>query len=216
MWLIILFILGFLISFFLTLYSMRDFLIKPGSKSMFGVYLVRNLSNFNIEFLNSILVSFLEKDLISFERLFKDGESALVIFGPSSLLKYHDLNLQELEDYTSLDLSKLSVFEAHLKSAKNLKEHLPTLSKDERIWIQILCKNGKKQIDCQIRIVIYSDVRLKQLSGEFQANFKDILVKVPRPYSKHQLFEFYKGRNFLKEDMNKLTSEDILNLSLFL
>lgn len=194
---------------------MRDFLIKPEGKSMFGVYLVRNISNFNINSLNLILDSFLEKGLISFERLFKDGETALVIFGPNSLLKYKDLNLLELEDYTSLDLTKLSIFEAHLKSAKNLKEHLPILLKDERIWIQLVCKNRKSQIDCQIRIVIYSENRLKELTEQFQANFKDILIKVPRPYSKSQLFEFYKERAFIKGDMSKLSSENILNLSLF-
>ncbi len=216
MWLIILFILVILISFFLALYSMKDFLIKPEGKSGYGVYLVRNLGNFNIQSLNLILENILKKDLISFERLFKDRESALVIFGPSSLLKFKDLNLLELEDYTSLDLNKLSVFEAHLKSAENLKDNLPILSKQERIWIQAICKDSKGQIGCQIRIVIYSENRLKELVDEFQDNFKKTLVKVPKPYSKSQLFEFYKQRALIKEEVDKLTLENILNLSLFI
>lgn len=216
--LIILFILVVLISFFLAMYSMRDFLVKPNSKLEYGIFLVRNLNNFNLEILGSILEESQKQNvLVSFERLFKDADSALVIFAPKALiLKYTDLlNLLELEDYAVLDLDFASVFEIGLKSSQDLRVNLPKLNKDERIWIQLVTKGevgGKATY--QMRAVIYS--ANKNLAVEFQDNFKNILPKIPKPYSKKQFFEFYKARSFIKGDAKKIQVEDILNLSLFL
>lgn len=196
---------------------MRDFLIKPDSKFEHGVFLVKNLANLNIQLLKSILRESSKANLlVSFERLFKDSESALVIFGPKTLLlKYAmELNLLELEDYANLDLNFASVFESTIKSTKDLRVNLPKLATDERIWIQLIIRGGEVQIPYQMRIVIYSAEG--NLAEEFQKNYKSTLPKIPKPYSKNQLFEFYKIRSFIKEGSHKLKIEDVLNFSLFL
>lgn len=195
---------------------MRDFLIKPDTKSEYGLFLVRNLNNFNLSFLNSIFTDLKKLDfLISFERLFKDGESALVIFGPRKvLLNYQHLNLLELEDYAKLNLTDAAIFEADFKSSQDLRAHLPKLTNNERVWVQLICK-GEKSFSSQLRVVIYSASKLKNLTEEFQTNFKGQLNKLPKPYSKSQLFEFYKMRSFIKGEARKMKIEDILNLSLF-
>ena len=196
---------------------MKDFVIKPDTKSEYGLFLVRNISNFNLFFISSIFEQIYKKNiLISFERLFKGGEGALSIFGPKSIIsKYKDLNLLELEDYARLDLNHTSIFEVNLRVTKGLKESLPKLLNDERIWIQLVAK-GDKGFSSQIRVIIYSVDRLKQLTEEFHTHFKEKIVKLPKPYSKEQLFEFYKSRSFIKGDTQKIKAEDVLNLSLFL
>lgn len=213
---IILFILVFLISFFLALYSMRDFQHTPSKRGEYGVFLVKNLNNLNQNSLSAILTEAKQQNfLISFEKLFKGSESALAIFAPRLLLsKFNQLNLLELEDYTNENLTNMNIWEAEIRDTKSLKINLPKLALDERIWIQAVVKNN-----VQLRIIAYSQnlERLKQITGQFQTNFKNSLPKWPKPYSKTQLFEFYKTRSFIKgEKTVKLNVENILNLCLFL
>lgn len=202
---------------------MRDFQLKPNAKNDYSLFLVRNISKLNLDSFNSILNELSKKDLlVSFERLFKGEESALVVFGPKNiLLNYQDLNLLELEDYTDLNLDNISIWEADVRTIKGLRANLPKLLKEERIWIQIVgkLKLGNSLIPAQVRIVIFSPIkdRLKSLTDEFQKNFKNTLPKIPRPYAKDQLFDFYKQRSFLKEGKGlKLRVENILYFSLFL
>lgn len=196
---------------------MRDFLIKPNLGFEHGVFLVRNLSGFNLEILSLILEDCLRKDLyVSFEKLFKDSEAAFVIFGPKTIIsKYQrELNLLELEDYANLDLNFASVFEISIQSVKDLRLNLPKLAKDERVWIQLITKGGAELFPYQARAVLYSANR--NLAAEFQKNYKNILPKIPKPFSRQQLFEFYKMRSFLKGDTDRIKKEDILSFLYFL
>lgn len=217
--LIILFILVVLISFFLALYSMRNFEMKPDSKVEYGTFLFRNLSNINPNSFAPLLED-LAKDnlLISFERLFKGREGVLIVYGPKNILaNYRDqFNLLELEDYTNFDISQVSVFEVDVRDVKGFRENLPNLLADEQLWIQIILKN--KAVRTRVVLTSESEGRLKELTEQFQEKYKSILPKVPKPYSKAQIFEFYKNRSFITEsgkDVN-LKIEDILNLWFFL
>lgn len=224
--LIILFILVILISFFLALNSMRIFEMKPNSKFEHGLFLIRNPGYLTPEVLSSIFADLSKMDLlISFERLFKGLESALVVFGPKVVLLKHQeaLNLLELEDYTNLDVANISIWEVGVKSLKDFKNHIPQLMDDEKVWLQLVLKMEDEKsglTSVQARITVYSpDVpRLKQLTENLQKSYENILPKIPKPYSKLQLFEFYKTRSFIKESGKniKLRTKDVLNLGFFL
>ncbi len=212
---IVLFILVFLISFFLSLYSMRDFQHTPSEKEEYGVFLIKNPVVLNTEILGQILDISSKKDsMISFERLFKGSEVALVIFAPRVLVsQFKELDLLELEDYTDLNLDSLNIWEVDIRNTQNLKVNLPILAPNDRIWVQTIIKNNTA-----VRIAVYSENadNLKQITEKFQQNFKNSLPKIPKPYSKKQLFEFYKTRSMIKgEKQLKLKPEDILSLCLF-
>ena len=224
--LIFLFILVILISFFLALYSMHDFEIKPSSKLEYGAFLIRNLKNLNPESLTHLFSDLAKSNLlISFERLFKGHEGVLVVYGPKNiLLNYQEqFNLLELEDYTNINLNSVSIWEVGVRDITGFRDKFPDLLPNEQIWFQIILRANKKSssiIPTRVRVVLTSQGgdRLKELTKEFQDNYQSILPKVPKPYSKSQVFEFYRKRSFIKEggrDIN-LKIEDILNLWFFL
>ena len=93
------------------------------------------------------LHSLTEKDrqIISLERLFRGQKSALVIFGPKEVLRKfaEQLNLLELEDYSGVDPSKISVWEigknkdAKLLEIEYLFINMPNLLENEQFWWQV-------------------------------------------------------------------------------
>lgn len=213
--LIFLFILVILISFFLALYSMHDFEIKPNSRSEYGTFLIRNPKNLTPHLLMSLFSDLAKSNLlISFEKLFKGHEVALVVYGPKNILmKYQDqFNFLELEDYTnSLDLDNVSIWEMGLKIPENFKD-LIKLEKEEKLMFQLILhpRKGKDILNAQIRVVV-SIADLERLKA-----LKEALPKIPKPFSKIQLFEFYKKRSFISDIKNSnLKIGDILNLGLF-
>ncbi len=224
--LILLFILVVAISFFLALYSMHDFEIKPNLKLEYGTFLIKNPKNLNPESLAPLFSELAKSNLlISFERLFKGHEGVLVVYGPKNILmKYQDqFNFLELEDYTRADLNNISIWEVEVRDKLNFRDKFPNLAEHEQIWFQIILRINKKDLrifPTRVRVVLVSqeENRLKELTKEFQDNYKSTLPKIPKPYSKAQIFEFYKKRSFIKEggrDIN-LKIEDILNLWFFL
>lgn len=224
--LIFLLILVILISFFLALYSMHDFEIKPNLKLEYGAFLIKNINNLNPQSLIPLFSELAESNLlISFERLFKGREGVLIIYGPKNiLLKYQDqFNFLELEDYTNVDLNNISIWEVEVHDSLKLRDKFPNLYQHEQIWFQIILKINKKDLNyfpTRIRVVLRSqgEARLKELTAQFQDSYKSALPKIPRPYSKAQILEFYKKRSFIKEsgkDIN-LKIEEILNLWFFL
>lgn len=224
--LILLFILVVAISFFLALYSMHDFEIKPNLKLEYGTFLVKNPKNLNPNSLAPLFSEVTKSNLlISFERLFKGHEGALVVYGPKNILmKYQDqFNFLELEDYTKADLNNISIWEVEVRDVSGFRDKFPNLGEHEQIWFQIILSPNKKDLrsfPARVRVVLVSkeENRLKELTKEFQNNYKSALPKIPKPYSKDQIFEFYQKRSFIKEggrDIN-LKMEDILNLWFFL
>ena len=204
---------------------MHDFEIKPNLKLEYGTFLIKNPTNLNPDTLTPLLADLAKANLlISFERLFKGHEGVLVVYGPKNiLLRYQNqFNFLELEDYTGIDLNHIAIWEVEVHDKPNFRDKFPDLLPDEQIWFQIILRINKKDLSffpTRIRVVLTSqdESRLKELTKDFQEKYKLILPKIPQPYSKSQMFEFYKKRSFIKEgggDIN-LAIEDILNLWLF-
>ncbi len=224
--LIFLFILVILISFFLALYSMHDFEVKPSSKLEYGAFLIKNPKNLSPQTLAPLFSGLAKSNmLISFERLFKGHEGVLVIYGPKNiLLKYQSqFNFMELEDYTNIDLNNVSIWEVEVRDMTSFRDKFPNLLEQEQIWLQIIPEINKKDLSVfptRIRVVVISEEeeRLKELTTQFQENYKHILPKIPKPYSRLKVFEFYRKRSFIKTGAKviNLKIEDILNLWFFL
>lgn len=222
--LLLLLILVILISFFMALYSMHDFEIKPNSKFEYGVFLIRNLKNLTAVNLVPLFSDLAKLNLlVSFERLFKGHRGVLVVYGPKDILsKYQDqFDFRELEDYTNIDLSSISIWEVDVRDIVSFRDKFPDLLLEEQMWFQIILKVKKDLsfIPTRVRVVLTAgnENRLKQLTGQVQEVYGSILPKIPKPYSKDQVFEFYKKRSYIKEsghDIN-LKIADILNLWFF-
>lgn len=226
--LIILLIFIIFLSLFLTLISMRDYKEAPkDKKGEYGLFLIRNFNNLSYPLILGIYSKLLEKRaIISFERLFKGGESALTIFGPKSILSEYSslLDLLELEDYVNLDYKNLSIWEIGLKLKKvdiNFKgakifEDLK-LNLDEQVWFQIILKANSKDVNqflSQIRMASQSlnEIRRKNI---LQANLKPPFIKIPRPYSIENMLKFYKDRAIGKDkNILSLDAKEVLNLIL--
>lgn len=211
LWLI-LFLLIVGISFILALQSMKDYQELPKKATVeYGLFLIRNTDNFNVEFLNSLRSK--EGFIISLERLFKGNQTALTIFGPKKIIEEYSagLNLLELEDYTAfLDNNMLSVWEIGVKNNKllnipnlnNIFDNLPKLRPDEQFFWQVLLKKEENlSFQTQIRAVIFSSdsQRRKMLADDLQQIGMGELTKIPRPFSPLQMMAFYSSRSFSKD-----------------
>lgn len=210
---IILFLLIISISFVLAFRSMKDFHEVPQKiKVNYGLFLVRQVVNFNAKILDEICQrASADGGIVSFERLFKGSQTVLTIFGPVNILKDYknDLNLLELEDYTvGFTNSEVSVWE--VGAYGDVFNNLPKLAPLEHFFWQVIPSKGK----VQIRAVVSSKDpnRLKILSSA-QELIAGGLKKVPRPFSNEQMIEFYKTRSLSHDHAGPiLNTEGILQL----
>lgn len=198
-------------SFVLALRSMADFEeIPEDKKDEYGLFLIRHPSALNLSLLDSIHEQILRQDLIvSFERLIKDRETALVIFGPKEVLSHfaNVLNLLELEDYTRNLNGQISAWEMGVKKPhqemvmENPFADFPPLEKDAQFWWQIVLlakKDGEdRYFEGQVRVVA---------SGKGASNLQNLklgdLIKVPKPFTSEQIWEFYRKRSFFRSKHN--------------
>lgn len=227
---IILFFIVVAISFVLALQSMKDYQGPPQyPQENYGLFLVRQLSNFDKNFLDSLKEFALKKgSIVSLERLFKGKQAALTIYGPKIILSQFtdQLNLLELEDYTlGLDGKDVLIWEMGVKNNKqnpesfnNLFNNLPELTQQDQFYWQVVlgAKSGKEgYFQTQIRAVVYCQdpIRQKQLTGMFQ-NFKmGELVKIPRPFASGQMMSFYHLRSLSQDSKGPFVdAQGIINL----
>lgn len=222
---VILFILVVVISFILAYLSMKDYKEAPKlTKKEYSLFLIRKGVNLTVSVLESILIKAREENfIISLERSFKGEKSALTIFGPKNMLSQFSqvLGLLELEDYTKISPSDISVWEVGLKKEKGdfpYKGSLfnfPPLSSEEQFWFQLVIKPQKKEDKflCQIRIACLNSDFVRRKTILEQA-VKPPFVKTPKPYSNENLLKFYQDR-LMEFDKYTLTlnSEDILRLT---
>ncbi len=219
---VVLFILVVAISFVLAARSMKDFTEIPTSSEEYSLFLIRKTDSLTAELLNSIHKNLLRTSLIiSFERLFKGKDSALVVFGSSKLLMaYKDsLDLLELEDYTNVDVEQIFAWEVGIKkngqwTKDNGQSNLSQLSEIDQFWWQVVLSNDfKAQITA---VVISADAQKRNtLTNNLQSLSPDRLIKLPKAFSNEQLFNFYKSRSFRKDNNNPiLSSEEIIQLFL--
>lgn len=229
---IALFLLIVGISFVLAYRSMRDYQEIPNNtKVEYGLYLVRQMENFNANFLDSISPLILDEGLIiSLERLFKGKKAALAIFGPKKVLEKFipNLNLLELEDYTiDCDSRDVSIWEMGAKNAslKNpdslhiLTESLSQLGEEDQFFWQVILGVKKIKVELffqtQIRAVVYSKdpLRKKMLTSLLSDLQLGMLKKIPKPFSTEQMLIFYHLRSLGKDSSGPiLDSEGVIQL----
>lgn len=209
LWLI-LFLLVVGISLILAYRSMKDYQELPQkSKVEYGLFLIRQLDNFDIKFLDSIRLLAMKQDLIiSLERLFKGGQAVIAIFGPKIILdQFIDrLNLLELEDYAeSLDCQEMGVWEMGVKDAgkfnpvnlNNIFVSLPMLDDGEQFFWQVVL--GRNQTQIRAAFLTKDPHRKKILIPLLQSLGAGELVKIPKPFSAEQMVDFYRLRSLSKD-----------------
>lgn len=203
------------IAFLLAYSSMSDFRIFASGKK-YSLFLVRNIGMFDEELLNKLHTAvYRKKLLLSLERLFKGDKSALAIFGPRDILMSFkdDLSLVELEDYTERPPENFTAWEMGIKSegvkpdAKFLRE-VSALLPSEQFWWQVvlvpIMEKNEEIFTTQVRAVfVYeNEERRKELTPKLQRLSDGFLVKVPKPYAKEQILQFYKKRSLEKGEFN--------------
>lgn len=211
---IILFILVLLISYVLAARSMKDF-TEVSSSENYGLFLIRNMQGLNEHLLNLIQQDLQQTNLaVSFEMLFKGQESALVVFGPRTVLTkfIKPLNLLELEDYTNLDGTSVAGWEIGIKNShqndSQISSPVPILEQHEHLWWQVIIWKGGSHIRCLI--VSADGVKRKNLAQVLPHFPSSKLTKLPKAFSNDQVFEAYKKRSFQKDHKTILSTKEIL------
>ncbi len=182
-------------SFILAYLSMKNYQeILPVQAS--GLYLIRNTAAINESFTNKLHEELIKSgSLVSIERLFKGLQEALVIFGPKQiLLKFPDLNLLELEDYTAIRSDSVSLWEMAISDKEGVK--LPPLNADEQFWLQmILQAQNKDNFKIYVRsAAICPDERRRTKLASLLKEGVGRFVFVPRPVSSEKMLNLYKNR----------------------
>ena len=215
---ILLFVLVVAISFILAAKSMRDFADIPSIADEYSLFLIRKLDFLNKDLLDQLISNLLKQNkILSFERLFKGDQSALVVFGPRHLLLNHKaaLDLLELEDYTDINVNHISAWEVGIKKMsgeEKIFSNLPKLLENEQFWWQVIVSVSlKPQITAMI--VSADTVRRNTLREPLQHLEKEKVVKLPKAFSNSQLLDFYKARSLRGDNNNPvLNTEDFLDL----
>lgn len=210
---------------------MRDYQeIPQKTKVEYGLFLIRQIENFNADVLRSIRDLMHSEDLIiSVERLFKGKKAALTIFGPQKILaQFMDrLNLLELEDYAErLGSENVFTWEIGVKDSRSLNleelnifKNLPEFhEEDQFFWQVILAPKGKHEdlfFQTQIRAAFLTkDTQRKKIFTPLLQNLNaGGLMKVPKPFSTEQMISFYRLRS-LSQDTNgpRLTPDGVTRL----
>ncbi len=192
---------------------MKDFLEIP-SLSINSLFLIRNPNSLDLRLLEIIKNKFNRGQIISFERLFKGNQSALVVFGPKELVSLTDLDLLELEDFTNVNPEKTTAWEVTYKGEipANIFADLPPLKSTEQFWWQISLQIKKDQFRSQIRAVLVSE--RSELVKPLQNLSNGKLIKKPRPLTSAQILDNFKKRTILPlgENLVGLDTTQILKL----
>ncbi len=217
---VVLFVLVIAISFVLAAQSMRDYSEIPEKGRDYGLFLIRNTQGLTEQVLSSIRSELSEsKAIISFERLFKGKKSALVVFGPRQLVLNHktSLDVLELEDYTSVDITHISAWEVGVKKDTEVSEkvfsNFPQLFEHEQFWWQVILSSPfKPQIT---GVLVTSDPNRKHTLTQSLQHMSPQLHKLPKAFSNPQLLEFYEKRAARKDNRgHHLKEQEILRLVL--
>ncbi len=202
------------LSFVLAARSMRDFDDIHALGEPYSLFLIRKPKSLNKQLLSSIQDSLKSGQVLSFERLFKGSEAALVIFGPMKLLAgYNSLDLLELEDYTNVNPETISACSVGIKNLDQLKLAPPHLSSQEQFWWQLTLSH---QFRVQIKAVLVSDAPQRNIYDVLQnlapLNLEGAKTKA---FSEAQILEAYQKRSLLSEGKKLVISaEEVLQLLL--
>lgn len=218
---VILFIFVILVSFLLAIRSMRDFHEIPQVLGTdYATFLIRKTVNVTSDFLNRLHSLMLKEGLlVSFERLFKGSESSLLIFAPRKIIQNfsEELDLIEIENYTNISPAQISGFEMGTRGSRatleNFFKDFPKLKETEAVWWQLNLKADKESMFVTLpRVIIVSNTAL-EISKELQHLAAGFLTKIPKPYTKEQILQFYKRRNFSQDSYTpSLTPSEVRHL----
>lgn len=214
---VLLFALVVAISFVLALKSMVDYQEIPAhAGEEYSLFLIKRPQELSVDLLSSLHHKLLAEGLIiSFERLIKGSQAALVVYGPKTLLSQykHTLDLLELEDYTNVDPRHISAWEVGIKHPD--VPNFPPLSLDDQVWWQLALAAKKGDFfHPHIRLIVVSsdDRRREILKQTLQDLSPDKFVKLPKDFSDTSLLDFYKKRGFRKDSNKNLRPEEVINL----
>ena len=215
-WILLIFAVVVL-AYYLALRSMSDYRDLPPKKEDYGLFLIKNGSEFNATFFQK-LYSRYKDEITSFERLYKGVNHALVWYCPRKVAKdFEELSLLEIEDYTE------KIPEHHIQGwelvfKKKREEHasyhffsdLPR-AEDEQVCFQIVCTGDKKPGNFQstLRILVSGEDSLKRahVSKEIDerishgSNFK----RSTKKHTSLQVSKFYKLRSMYPRQVEKQT-----------
>lgn len=235
-WFISLVIIG-LISFILTLRSLKDYKESLGDEGELGLYHIRQEKALNKQFFDSLIAQFIDTPTtFSIERIKKGDEQAFVLFIPKFLENaFKELNLLEIEDY--LQLPDDQILQKHFQitadesfvmpvefkhSGQNPHEfHFPKLEDDQMAGFQIILQpvisKEKKYFQTTMRILAKEKDPNKKV--ELVKKINSMLEKthtlVPvLESSTLKNFKEYKTRSGVPDQVKKnyLESEDVLGL----
>ncbi|MDO8498281.1 MAG: hypothetical protein Q7S44_00610 [bacterium] len=224
---IALFLLVIAASFILALKSMKDFAERPEtSKTIYSLYLIHHPEVLTSQALEELYQKVASKNFIlSWEKLFKGPRQALVIYGPSNILKDYrkSWGLLELEDYSKKVGDDVKAWEVGLKnSAQKLdaKGELfgasLQLAERQEFWWQVIVRPAKVEegketsYRANVRVVFQtggdegiSETELAKIGS--QAN----LTALPQSYTSQQLVQLYMERSFPQGKIASLQKEGV-------
>lgn len=222
---LLLFVIIIIVSFLLAYQSMRDFQEGPRtSREEYGLFLIRSLPALDQKLLEDLHAQLRKKvATLSFERLTRGNQVALVVYGPKKLLQSFQgpLNLLELEDYAHQYQDNLTVFEVAKKDQTvpitgNIFQNLPKLESGEQFWWQIVLQpkinHQRKIFQGQARVGLLLDSSRLELASQFESLAKGELLKIPRPFSNIQMRQLFLERVVNFATVKKFTIPEVLVL----
>lgn len=186
-----LFLIIVAISFLLAFQSMKDFQITPKlTGSQYALFLIKNPENLDSQILDRIYDAISKTgSIITLERLFKGSKSALVIFGPRSILSLFidDLGLVELEEYSEVDPARITAWEVgtkdqatfHLQPVKLFQMKID-LNDSEQFWWQLTMQANPGQLwpDLNAKKGFLSGI-FSPMDRNYEMNLRKMAASVP-------------------------------------
>ncbi len=225
---IALFLIVLAISLVLAIQSMADYETRPAHFSTpYTLFLVTKEKELNQDILQDLHRSLLQKGFIlSLERLFRGGRRALVLYGPSAILKPLSgrLGLIELEDYSKREIKPgqgVVAWEVGRKAQDdklvvgNIFQNIPEFTEEEEFWWQVVTQPTKDSFKSIIRAVVLAvdQRRASALQNELLQIGKDKgLSLLPQAYSTPQMVKLYQDRSIPVNFFSKGPKGVILNL----
>jgi hypothetical protein len=214
-WIILIAIIA-VVSFILALKSMKDFQEIPADELGYSLFLIRNRSGINAELLTRILHQISDlKSHISFERLFKGGEEALVMYAPVDFIKdYPELDSLEIENYLpNKDFVTSWVIKPKKEAEVNISQMLfegLNLEEMQQFFFQIVAGRsvpGQFQTTIRSMVVEKDPVKRINLAKTIEENLKQNsgLTKSDINKPSGVVYEDFSKRSIIPKEVEKFS-----------
>lgn len=200
-----------IISLILAYISLTDYQYQPAdTKESYGLFLVQKSHLVDDKAISELYLKLRPKRLmVSFERLFKGGKRALVVYGPLSVFRdFQDRwGLVEIEDYsltthpdnTTLWEAKARTLPKRVWAVSSLVGEGALLSLEEQFWWQVILKpeDRKEAFLSSLRgVAVSGGLSLSRERGNqlIEVLKEAGLVRLPTRYVQRELLTFYQKR----------------------